>query len=111
MYYVYVLISKKDGLFYVGQTNDLSRRLWRHQQGYVRSTRHRRPLELLFYEEYETRSEAMKREKFLEFMSYLNNFLKFIQNIFFGFLPPKKNLDSPTLKKNYKKFDFFIYFN
>ena len=66
MYYVYILISKKDGQFYVGQTNDLSRRLWRHQQGYVRSTRHRRPLELLFYEEYETRSEAMKREKFLK---------------------------------------------
>jgi len=66
MYYVYVLLSKKDGKFYIGQTNNLKKRLNRHYAGLVKSTRHRRPLELLLFEEYATRSEAMKRETFLK---------------------------------------------
>ena len=66
MYHVYVLLSKKDGKFYTGQTNNLKKRLNKHSAGLVKATRHRRPLELFLSEEYATRSEAMKREKFLK---------------------------------------------
>ena len=66
MYYVYVLRSDKDGKFYIGQTNNLENRMWRHKSGYIVSTKNRRPLKLVFYEEYPNRSQAMRREKFLK---------------------------------------------
>ncbi|GAB4329440.1 MAG: hypothetical protein Kow0037_04580 [Calditrichia bacterium] len=66
MFYVYVLLSEKDGKFYIGQTNNLEKRLSRHFNGYVKSTRHRRPLKLLFFEEHSNRNLAMNREEFLK---------------------------------------------
>ena len=66
MYSVYVLRSEKDGLIYIGQTNDLKLRILRHQKGYVKSTRNRRPLKLIYFEEYRDRGTAMRREKFLK---------------------------------------------
>ena len=62
----YVLLSKKDGKFYIGQTNDAKARLNMHNEGRVISTKNRRPFKLLLIEEYETRSEAFKRERFLK---------------------------------------------
>ncbi|MFZ6033201.1 MAG: GIY-YIG nuclease family protein [Melioribacter sp.] len=61
MFYVYVLRSLKDNKRYVGLTSDISRRFREHQNGSVKSTRHRRPFELIYYESYENKSEAMKR--------------------------------------------------
>ena len=66
MYFVYVLLSKKDGKFYIGQTQDLTQRIRRHILGYVKSTKNRRPFELVYQEQFETRSEAMKKEKYLK---------------------------------------------
>jgi putative endonuclease len=66
MYYVYVLISAKDGQFYIGQTNDINKRIIKHQKGYVRSTRDRRPLKLVHIEKFTDRAQAMRREKFLK---------------------------------------------
>ncbi|WP_081489500.1 GIY-YIG nuclease family protein [Melioribacter roseus] len=66
MFYVYVLRSLKDNKRYVGLTSDISRRFREHQNGLVKSTRHRRPFELIYYESYENKSEAMKREKFFK---------------------------------------------
>jgi len=50
MYYTYVLISEKDGNQYVGYTKDLKLRFEQHKNGQVRSTKHRRPLKLIYYE-------------------------------------------------------------
>ncbi len=66
MFYVYVLRSKKDGKRYIGFTTDLQRRIDEHKKGMVKSTKHRRPMELVYHEEYEIKSEAMEREKFLK---------------------------------------------
>jgi putative endonuclease len=49
MWYVYVLISLRDGKLYVGSTDDLKRRLREHEVGSCDSTRHRRPLKLEAY--------------------------------------------------------------
>ncbi|MFA5097591.1 MAG: GIY-YIG nuclease family protein [Candidatus Margulisiibacteriota bacterium] len=59
---VYILESKKDGRFYVGQTDDLVERLSAHNRGSVKSTKCRKPLELIFYKTYNTRSEAVREE-------------------------------------------------
>lgn len=66
MYFVYVLRSKKDNKRYIGFTENLERRLSEHVNGLVKSTRNRRPIELLFFENYETKKEAMEREEFLK---------------------------------------------
>jgi putative endonuclease len=62
MFFVYILISLFDGSLYTGQTNDLQKRLQRHNQGYVRSTKRKTPYELGYFEAFQTRSEAMWRE-------------------------------------------------
>ena len=66
MFIVYVLHSQSTGRFYIGQTSDLERRLQEHQAGDARYTRGRGPWILVHTETYPTRSEAMKREKFLK---------------------------------------------
>ncbi|MCX5716181.1 MAG: GIY-YIG nuclease family protein, partial [Candidatus Omnitrophica bacterium] len=40
---MYVLRSKKDNKFYTGHTQDLDNRLLEHNEGKVKSTRHRKP--------------------------------------------------------------------
>ena len=62
MFYVYILYSLKDKRTYVGFTPDLNIRLKKHNDGLVKSTRHRRPLKLLFHETLSTSPEARKRE-------------------------------------------------
>ena len=66
MYYVYILISLKNGRYYFGHTKDLQARVKIHNAGKVRSTKAYRPWKLHYYEEYETRSEAYKREMFFK---------------------------------------------
>ncbi len=65
MYWVYVL-ENSYGRFYVGQTNDLERRLNEHNNPKNASSKYTPksgPWKLVYKEEYLTRSEAMVREK------------------------------------------------
>jgi putative endonuclease len=64
--YVYVLRSLKDGQFYVGLTRDLRARLELHNKGMVASTKHRVPLELVYWEGCLNESDAAQREKYLK---------------------------------------------
>ncbi len=60
--YTYIL-KCADGSFYCGWTNDLEKRLKAHNSGSgSKYTRTRCPVELLYYESYETKHEAMSRE-------------------------------------------------
>jgi putative endonuclease len=65
-YFVYVLKSESSGKSYVGQTQNLEKRLWAHNNGLSPYTKGRGTWELVYHEEFETRVEAMKREKFLK---------------------------------------------
>ena len=51
-YFVYILTSLKDSKRYIGMTSDLNRRLNEHNSGKVKSTKNRRPLELIYTEEF-----------------------------------------------------------
>lgn len=66
MYYVYILHSCKDGNLYIGSTPDLKARFEKHNSGYVRATKYRRPLKIIYYEAYLKMSDAKRREIFLK---------------------------------------------
>ena len=66
VYYSYILQSLKDSRFYYGYTSDLDKRVRKHNSGGVSSTRHRLPLVLHYYEVFNSKSEALKREKFFK---------------------------------------------
>jgi len=65
-YAVYVLRSIKDDKKYIGMTSNIDNRLRDHEDGLVKSTRNRRPLNLIYKEYYKSRKEAEKREKFFK---------------------------------------------
>jgi putative endonuclease len=65
-YFVYILLSLKDGNLYFGQTNNLVRRYNQHQNGENVSTKNRRPFELIFFEAYRHKSDALKRERYFK---------------------------------------------
>ena len=61
-FYCYMLRCK-DGSLYTGYTNDLEARLKAHNEGKgAKYTRAHRPCELVYYETFTNKSEAMKRE-------------------------------------------------
>ena len=66
MYYAYVLKSFKDGKFYIGYSSDLKKRILSHISGEVVSTKHRLPVQLIYYEAYLDKRDAKGREKFLK---------------------------------------------
>ena len=64
--YVYVLQSLKDKNFYVGFTKNLRGRLDLHNTGSVRSTKGRRPFQLVYWEGCLSQADATQREKYLK---------------------------------------------
>ncbi|MDD5457751.1 MAG: GIY-YIG nuclease family protein [Candidatus Margulisbacteria bacterium] len=66
MYTVYILKSTNKNKFYIGQTSNLDKRLAEHNAGRVKSTKAYTPYNVIYQEEYGSRSEAMKVEKKLK---------------------------------------------
>ena len=56
----------EEGYHYTGQTPDLERRLAEHNSGLSKSTKHGKNWKYIHMEAFPTRSEAMKREKWLK---------------------------------------------
>ncbi len=62
MYFVYIL-KCNDGTFYTGYTVDLEKRLAKHNQGKAsKYTRGRLPVEIVYTERFDSKSQAMQRE-------------------------------------------------
>lgn len=62
MYFVYIIQSLKDKKTYIGYSNNFERRLKEHNSGKSKSTKNRRPFQLLFTEQFQAEQEAKKRE-------------------------------------------------
>ena len=57
------IVKCSDGSFYTGWTTDIEKRLEAHNSGKgAKYTKSRRPVTLVYYEEFPTKEEAMKRE-------------------------------------------------
>ena len=81
MYFVYILFSISSGKTYVGFTNNIERRLQEHN--FTESTGFTlryRPWTLIRTEEYATKQEAMKREKFLKTGRGRDQIKKYVSN-------------------------------
>jgi len=69
MNYTYILRCS-DGTLYTGWTNDLVKRVEAHNSGKgAKYTKTRRPVELVYYEIYDTKEEAMSREYHIKKLS------------------------------------------
>lgn len=79
MYYVYVLKSLKDGNLYTGFTENINKRLEKHNSGSVIATKNRMPLKLVYYETCLNKTDALHREIYLKTAwgkRYIKNRLK-----------------------------------
>ena len=69
MNYTYILRCS-DGTYYTGWTNDIDRRIASHNEGRgSKYTRSRLPVELVYFESFETKEEAMSREWHIKHMT------------------------------------------
>jgi putative endonuclease len=66
LFYVYVLRSLRNGRLYIGQTEDVARRVEEHNAGRSLATKYQRPYKLEYFEFYSTRTAALARERFLK---------------------------------------------
>jgi putative endonuclease len=66
-YYVYIITNKKDGVLYIGVSNDLERRMFEHKNKLIKGFSSRYNLDkLISFEDYQYVSDAIKREKILK---------------------------------------------
>jgi len=81
MFYLYIIQSKRDRGYYIGSTGNIAKRLNEHNFGNTRYTKNKRPWELIYQEEYMTRSGAVTREKYLKRMKSKKYIDKLINTI------------------------------
>ncbi len=63
-YYVYILTNKNNTVLYTGVTNSLTRRIWEHKAKLISGfTKKYNVTQLVYYEVFETPTDAINREK------------------------------------------------
>ena len=67
-HFVYIIQSQKDHKYYIGSTSNLESRLIYHNSGRQRSTRSRIPFRLVYSEMFNSKSEALRRERYIKLL-------------------------------------------
>jgi putative endonuclease len=63
-FYVYMLASRRNGTLYVGMTDDLVKRVWRHRSAVIPGfTKQYGVKVLVWFEQHESRESAFARER------------------------------------------------
>ncbi|MEW6703160.1 MAG: GIY-YIG nuclease family protein [Bacteroidota bacterium] len=65
-FFTYILFSNSKNKFYVGSTNDLQRRLLEHNSKHTKSTKFGVPWELVYFKEFNTKSNANQLESIIK---------------------------------------------
>lgn len=69
MHFIYI-VQCADQTLYTGYTNDVQKRIETHNKGRgAKYTRCRLPVKLVYVEEFDNKSDALKREYFIKQMS------------------------------------------
>ena len=66
MFYTYVLKSITHEYYYKGHCEDINKRLKEHNSGFTKSIKKYRPFVLVYFEEFLTREEAIRRERYFK---------------------------------------------
>jgi putative endonuclease len=83
MYFVYIIASLVNKQYYISQTDNLDNRIERHNNGLNKSTKAYRPWELRWWNEYETRSEAVIIETKLKKLKKREGIRSFVKKNYF----------------------------
>ena len=78
-YWVYIIESATSAKLYIGQTNNIGERLLRHNKNQNKYTKNKGPWVLIHSEQFETRAEAMQREKYLKSLKNKKYVLEIIE--------------------------------
>ena len=66
-FFVYIMANNRNGVLYVGVTNDLQRRAWEHRQGLIEGFTSKYNIKkLVYFEQYSDVKQAIAREKALK---------------------------------------------
>lgn len=76
MYYVYFLKSKNSEATYIGFTTNLRLRIAQHNNRLSFSTKNNAPWELVYYEAFRSKIDAMERERMLKYDGKAKTMLK-----------------------------------
>ena len=75
-YFVYMLISIKKNITYVGYTSNLKKRIELHNNGKGAKFTRGRKWKLIFFEKLSTKNEAISREYYIKKNRKYRNFIK-----------------------------------
>ncbi len=79
MFYTYIIKSINHNYYYKGHCENIDKRLKEHNSGMTKSIQHYVPFKVVYYETFETRNEAILREKYFKSSAgrrFLKNKLK-----------------------------------
>jgi len=79
-FFTYILQSMKDFSFYIGQCDDLDWRVSKHNDGQGTYTSSKLPWRLVYFEMFDSRSEALMREKHIKRMKSRKYIIDLIAN-------------------------------
>ncbi len=77
-FFTYILNSLKNNSYYIGQTNNIDRRLVDHNRGKDHSSKIGMPWKIVFLKEFENRKDAVRYEKYLKSLKSRKSLEKFI---------------------------------
>ena len=80
-FYVYILQSEVDASFYIGYSADLSQRIDQHNSGLSQYTSTKRPWRLVYFEDFDDKTTAVQRERFLKKMKNRDFILRLIHSL------------------------------
>ena len=81
---VYILKSELADVYYIGSTQDVQGRLKLHNSAKARWTKRHQPWILEYCEEFTTRSEAVRREKYFKSLKGIKRQLELLKATNFG---------------------------
>jgi len=85
-FYTYILKSSKTDKYYTGYSSDVESRIIKHNSGNSRSTKSGIPWKLVYFEEFEDKLSAIKRENDIK----KRKSRKYIENLIAGGRPVPK---------------------
>ena len=66
MFTVYILKNDYNGGYYISYTSDIKNRLERHNNGHSKFTKNKGVWRLVYFENFESKSDSIKREKYIK---------------------------------------------